>query len=141
MVDRPTSLPGTLTLITDSSEKQMNIALDIPEQTIYLVGYRIEMADAATALTKKVIYLDISGGVFNANKMLDNNYGLIYFPIFLDNLAVTLQTGLRIPISIPKPIRETFNIRLLDSTFSPLVDTTEFIHGSFQFEIEKGHIT
>ena len=135
MVDRPTALPGTLMLHTLTNEAEMNIALDIPVQTIYLRGFRIELGSAANALTEKVLYLDIPG-IFNINKMLDDNRGLVYLPIFLDNAAVTHTYGMDIPISMIRHLPERFTIRILNGSFQPVAN---LVSASFQFSTEFGH--
>lgn len=136
MSDKITKLPGTLTLITDSNVKEMNIALDIPAQVIYLRGYRIQMTDAATALAAKVLYLDIPN-IYNMNKMLDNNVGQVYLPIMLDNATVSVWHGMDIPIAMSHHLPERFTMRILDSSFQPV---SGLVHASFQFYLEAGRL-
>lgn len=136
MSDRITKLPGTLTLITDSNIKEMNIALDIPAQTIYLRGYRVEMDSAATALATKILYLEIPN-IYNINKMIDNNVGYVFLPIMLDNAAVTNIHGMDIPVSMAHHLPERFTIRILDSTFTPVAN---LVSAAFQFYLESGRL-
>lgn len=135
MSDAPTYLPGTLTLFTDSNVKQMRISLDIPPQTIRLIGYRIEMASQADAEANPVLYLDLPR-IFNYSKMLDGNPGYTYLPVFLDHAKVTLQTSTNVPISMAHHLPDTFIMRILDSTFAPVSD---LVNASFQFELFYGH--
>ncbi len=134
-MDKPTFLPGTLTLIADANVKEMNIALDIPHQVITLTGYRVEMSSAANALSEKIIYLDIPK-IYNVNKVLDNNFGHVYLPILLDNAAVTLQQSLDVPISMTNHLPERFTIRILNSSFQPV---SNLVHAVFSFKISYGH--
>ena len=136
MVDKATPLPGTLFLTTDSNVKEMNIALDIPAQTIYLRGYRIEMGSAANALTEKILYLDIPN-IYNGNKMLDNNLNMTYLPIMLDNAAVTHTYSMDIPISMSHHLPEKFTMRVLNGSFVPV---DNLVSASFQFYLELGRL-
>lgn len=136
MVDRPTKLAGSLMIATDANSKEINISLDIPVQTIYLRGYRAEMTDAATALSTKILYVDIPN-VFNSNKLIDSNPSHTYLPIFLDNAAVSLQTGLEIAIPLSHHIPKTFKMRVLDSNFAPV---SGLVHLALRFELELGRL-
>ena len=113
----------------------MRISLDIPPQTIRLIGYRIEMASQADAEANPVLYLDLPR-IFNYSKMLDGNPGYTYLPVFLDHAKVTLQTSTNVPISMAHHLPDTFIMRILDSTFTPVSD---LINASFQFELFYGH--
>lgn len=135
-MDKSTRLPGTLSLFTDSNEKAINITLEIPQQTIYLRSYRIEMATAADALAEKVLYLDLP--IFNSNKMIDSNVNHMYLPILLDNAVVTHSFGLDIPVAMSGPLSERFKMRLLNSSFQPVSDLT---HASFQFYLSEGRLS
>jgi hypothetical protein len=135
-MDKTTRLPGTLTIITDANVKDINLALEIPAQTIYLRGYRIEMASAANALTEKVLYLDIPR-IFNINKMLDGNVGQVYLPIFLDNAAVTHTFGMDIPVSMAHHLSEKFTLRILDSSFQPV---SNLVSAGFMFYLSEGRL-
>ncbi len=135
-MDKPTKLPGTLFLTTTTNEAEMNIAYDIPAQTIYLRGYRVEFDTAAHALTEGVVYLEIPN-IYSISKMIDNNVGHVYLPIMLDNAAVTNWHGMDIPISMAHHLPERFTIRILSGSFVPV---SNLVRASFQFFISEGHL-
>lgn len=136
-MDRPTFLPGTLSLFSATNEKVMSITLDIPAQTITLTGYRIEMGSAANALTEKILYLDIPR-IFNVNKVIDSNIGHTYLPLPLDNAAVTLQQSLDIPVSMAHHLPDKFTMRILNGSFTPVAN---LVHIALFFKVDYGHST
>ena len=134
-MDKPTYLPGTLTLFATANSQIMNITLDIPAQTITVTGYRIEMSSAANALSEKVLFLDIPR-IYNVNKVIDNNLGHTYIPFFLDNAAVTLQQSLEIPISMTHHLPSSFTLRILNSSFVPV---SNLVSVAIMFKVDYGH--
>lgn len=135
MVDRPTYNQGSLFLNFTTPTASLSITLDIPPQTIKLIGYRIEMATIGDSLAEKVLYLDIPR-IYNINKVIDNNMGHTYLPIMLDNAVVTFVTGIAVPISMQHHLPETFVVRLLNSSYTPVAD---LVSASFMFEVSYGH--
>ena len=133
-MDKPTKLPGCLTIITDTNIKEINLAVEIPAQVIYLRAYRIEMDSAANALTEKILYLEIPN-IYNSNKMIDSNVGQTYLPIFLDNATVTLTYGRDIPIAMTNHIPARFTIRVLNSSFVPV---SNLVSAAFEFSLSYG---
>jgi hypothetical protein len=123
----------------DTNVKECVISLDIPAQTMYLRGYRIEMTDAATSLTKKILYLDIPN-IYNGNRMLDTNPSFVYLPVFLDNATVTRTFGMDVPVSMSHHLPERFTVRLLEKSGAVFTPTTGLVSAAFQFYLEKGHL-
>ena len=134
-MDRPKQISGVLTLDTLTNTKLCNIALSIPQQSIYLTGYRIEMSSAANALAARLVYIDLP--ILSGNQLLDANVGQVYIPIMLDNAIVTLQTGMSIPIYMSGVLPEKFDMRVLNTSFAPIAN---LVSCTLQFELTAGHI-
>lgn len=135
MSDRPSSTPGILTLDTTTNVKDFNIALSIPQQTIVLKGYRVQMSSAATALSTRLLYIDLP--FFSGNQMLDANLSRVYLPIALDNAIVTNQYGIDLPVYLDGFIPEKFQMRVLDSSFAVSAD---MVSVTLQFALSYGHL-
>jgi len=133
-MDRPKSIPGILTLDTTTNTKLCNISLSIPQQTIYLTAYRVQMDSAINSLGARLLYIDLP--ILGGNQTLDLNVGRIYLPIMLDETRVTVQTGLNIPIYMSGVLPETFNMRVLNTSFAP---TANLDSCTLQFSLSAGH--
>ena len=135
MSDRPTPLPGTLMIDSVANDEVKNISLDMPIQVLRLKSYRVEMSSAANALSTRIIYVDLP--FLNGNKVLDTNPGHTFFPLLLDNAAVTLRTGLNVPISMNTHLPQTFEVRYLNPSFGLVAN---LVSVSMIFESELGHL-
>ena len=131
----PSPLPGVLTSVTSSNDTELSITYNIPIQTIYLRGYRIEMSSAANALSEKVLYLELP--IYQSSKMIDNNPGVTLLPILLDNTAVSHTFGMDLPITMSHDLYPVFRMRILNSSFVPV---SNLVHASFQFSLTKGSL-
>jgi len=134
MTDKAQRNPGVLTLITDTNTKEMNLLVSIPAQTMYLRSYRVEMTSAGAAKAARILYLDIPN-IYNGHRVIDNNVGRVFLPIFLDDASVTHVYGKQIPISMTNSLPERFTIRVLDSTFALAADLES---AAFEFSLEYG---
>ena len=135
----PSPLTGLLTLDLSSSDSVKNITYTLPQQMIYLRGFRVEMASAVVALAKKVVYLELP--VYNVSKMIDTNPGFTYLPIMLENATVSVAHGMDLPIAMASDLQQTFRVRVLDGAdFSPLTNSSEFVSATFQFSCEVAHL-
>ena len=136
MTDPVQQTTSTLMLHTTTAAKVINLTLTVPVQVMRLRSYRIEFADAATALAAKIVYLDLGASYYDSNTMLDGNVGRVFFPFFVDFSAATLETSCNIPINLSKTLPEQFTMRLLNSNFAPITGLVSF-HALF--ELELGH--
>ena len=127
--------PGSLMIDLTSNDSVKNITLDMPIQVLRLKGYRVEMSSAATALAARVIYVDLP--FLNGNKVLDTNPNFVLFPLFLQNATVTLEMGLDIPILMSQHLAQTFEVRVLNTSFALLAD---MVSVSLFFESEIGSL-
>ena len=124
---------GTLTLDSLTNTKTMNISFSIPEQTMYLRGFRIEMSSAANALAARIAYIDLP--FFSSQQMVDGNVGYTYLPILLDNAACTTHWGMSLPIYLNGDIPPTFTMRVLGTDFLPIAN---LVSVTLQFEMDLG---
>ena len=137
MADAPTSSPGTLFIHMTSNTQVLDITNDIPLQTIFLRGYRIELSSAANALAEKVLYLGFEPNIFNGDKMMDTNKYQVKLPIMLDNAAVTHTYSMNIPVPMTAHIPMNFRATLYDGTFQPVAN---LVSASFQFYMSENNL-
>lgn len=136
-MDKPIPLPGTLFLHITTNSEVVDITNDIPTQTLYLRGYRIELSSAANALTEKVLYLGFEPSIYNGNKMIDNNVGQVYLPLMLDNAAVTHTYGMDIPIPMGVHLPQKFKLTLYNGSFTPVAN---LVSASVQLYMEENRL-
>ena len=112
--DEPTRTRGLFCLDVLSNSSSVNVTLGIAKQSMTLVGYRVEMSSAATALAAKVAYVDIP--FLSSNQLVDNNINFSLLLLPLDNATVTLRDGLDFPIHMSNNIPQYFNVSVRDKT-------------------------
>ena len=127
--------PGTLVIYITTNDEFVTIPLEVPIQTLRLTGYRVKMDDALSSLATKIVYIDIP--FLNGNKVLDTNPGFVYFPLFLGENDITLQVGLDIPILMSRDLPVSFQLRVLDSSFTPVANFNSL---ALYFETELGSL-
>ena len=130
--------PGILTLTSSTTFADLDIALNIPAQTLRLKSFRVQMASAADSIVSKVLYIELP--FVSRNQVLDNNVGHVFLPIPLDESRVTLETSIDLPIFMTENLPERFTMRVLDGPGSAFAEATNFEHITLQFELARGHL-
>lgn len=136
MSDPASETPGLLTLFGTSSTTTINLSNKVPQQIIYLVGYRVEMTDATAALANPILYIDLpwlSGG----SQMIDQISGRSLLPIMLDNAKVTNWQGLNKPVYIKEDIQNNFDMNVRDSNGA----LVSIVHICLQFRLTHTNLS
>ena len=137
--------PGILSLHGETTGTNLiedtvcNISNTIPAQTLTLRAYRAEFADAATAQAIGTLYVDLP--FLSNNQLMDNNVGHVLLPLYLENLATTVQTSLTLPIYSPQQIPERFEMRVFKrDALGVFTLATDLVAFSLEFALQTGHI-
>jgi hypothetical protein len=134
MSDQPTETQGIFTLDTTSATTTFTISNKIPKQTIYLIGYRIEVTDATAALASPVVYIDLP--FLSGNQLIDAIPSRVYLPLMLDNAKVTNWQGLNKGLYLNSDVPNTFDMVVRNgTTFAPL---TSLVHICLQWRTTHG---
>lgn len=82
------------------------IGTRIPAQVVRLKGYKVVMDSAANALTQGEVYIQVPW--LGSSNLIDGRTFAYQLPLMLDNAAVTIRTGLDIPLQLITAIESVF---------------------------------
>lgn len=136
MSDPITNVDGLFTLVTTTASTSFTLSAPIVQQTIYLIGYRVEVTDATAALACPIVYLDMP--FLSPHQLIDGIPNRTYLPLALDNSKVTIFNGMNKPLYLNGNIPKTFDLVVRDGTnFLPL---TSLVHIFLQWRTVKNNL-
>lgn len=96
---------GIIQIAVDATTDKINLPASIPKQTLVLKSARVEVTDAATALT--IGHLSVEIPFLVSSIINDNSHGRIRIP--LQNNAVTVWTP-DIPLDMREDLTAPFSV-------------------------------